>query len=570
MHVAVSTRRYKEKVYRSVLLRRSVRDGEKVRKETLANLSHLPDEAVEAIRQVLAGKELVVAGSDFDVQRSRLHGHVAAVSAMAEKLGFPKLLGPPCRERDLVFGLIVGRVCCPGSKLATTRWWTDTTLAADLGIEDASTDDVYAAMDWLGERQDRIESELLARHVEPASMVLYDLSSSWVYGRTSSLAQFGYSRDGKRGEPQINYGLVCTPGGCPVAVNVFSGNTSDPAAFAETVTKLRDHHHLSKIVLVGDRGMITAARIADLKSHDGIGWITALRAPTIQKLARQGVIQLSLFDEMNLAELTSDDFAGERLIACRNPAVAAERARKRAELLTATDTELDKVTAAVNEGRLKDPGKIGVRVGRILNRFKMSKHYQLTITDSSFAYTHDTVSINTEAVLDGIYIIRAGGQPTSGLDPAGVVGAYKQLANVEREFRTLKTVDLELRPIHHHLDDRIKTHIFICMLAAYLVWHLRRAWAPLCFTDQQPPERHDPVSPTRRSTEAQQKASTRTLPNGQAVHSFQTLLNHLATLTRDTIRFNTGTTIEKTSEPTPTQRQAFNLLNTTIPTHITH
>lgn len=570
MHVATTTRRYKDTTYRTHLLRRSVRDGPKVRKETLANLSHLPDEAIEAIRRVLAGESLISAAEAFTIHRSRPHGHVAAVWSQAKALGLPALLGPACAERDVALALIIARVCRPGSKLATTRWWTDTTLAVDLGVDEAGTDAVYAAMDWLVDRQDAIEVQLAGRHLTAGGLVLFDLSGSYVEGRHNELAARGYSRDGKRGKVQITYGLVTDVEGRPVAVEVFPGNTGDPASFSAAVTKVRERFGLSEVVLVGDRGMITQSRIDDLRGLPGAGWITALRAPAIKKLAGQHAIQLSLFDHTDLAEITSPDYPGERLVCCRNPALADERARKRAELLAATDVELDKIVATVAAGRLKDPGKIGVRVGKIVNRYKMAKHYQLTINDGTFSYTRNTEEIDAEAALDGIYVVRTS-VPADRLGTGEVVEAYKRLRLVEAQFRSLKTVDLHLRPIHHRLAGRVRAHVLICMLAAYLVWHLRRAWAPLCFTDQDPPDRRDdPVGKAHRSPAAAAKASTRTTTHGAPAHSYQSLLDHLATLTRNEITFtDTDVVIDKLAEPTPTQQQAFDLLAIPIPTKLT-
>jgi hypothetical protein len=568
VHVDTTVRRHKGKEYRAHLLRRSVRDGKKVRKETVANLSALPEAAITAIRRVLAGEALVAADELFDIVRARPHGHVAAVAALARQLGLPGLLGPACRERDLCFALLVARVCRPGSKLATTRWWADTTLSVDLGIDGCDSDDAYAAMDWLLTRQGSIERRLADRHLSEGGLVLYDVSSSWVEGRTCPLAAHGYSRDGKRGTRQIVYGLVTDADGRPVAVNVFAGNTGDPSAFADTVEHIVGRFDLERIVLVGDRGMITGARIDELKTREGVEWITALRAPSIKKLARQGTIQLSLFDDTDLAEVTSPDYPGERLVVCRNPALADERARKRAELLAATDAALDKVVAAVAAGRLTDAGKIGVRVGKVVNKFKMAKHYTLDIDQGRFAYTRDQEAIDTEAALDGVYVIRTS-LAADRLDAPGAVTAYKRLCNVEADFRGLKTVDIEIRPIRHRLEDRVRAHALLCMLASYLAWHLRRAWAPLIFQDETPPDRDDPVAPARRSDAALHKVSRQTTPDGEVVHSLDTLIHHLATLTRDRVRF-TGSHVEidKLAQPTPTQRRAFELLDATIPLRI--
>jgi hypothetical protein len=568
MHVVTTRRHYKDRTYETHLLRRSFRDGGRVRNETLANLSHLPADTIELIRRSLRGETFVAATDAFTITRSRPHGHVAAVAVIARTLGLPGLLGPACAERDLALALIVARACRPGSKLATLRWWADTTLAPDLGIDGADSDDVYAAMDWLLERQPAIQRRLAGRHLTPGGLVLYDLSGSWVEGRTCPLAAHGYSRDGKRGKPQICYGLVTDADGRPVAVNVFPGNTGDPTAFAHTVTTVTERLGLDRVVMVGDRGMITAARIDQLKQRDGVEWITALRAPSVKKLAGQGSIQLSLFDQANLAEITHPDYPDERLVVCRNPALAADRARKRGELLTATDAELDKVVAAVHAGRLKEAGKIGVRVGKVVNRFKMAKHYTLDITEGRFAYHRNQAAIDAEAALDGVYVLRTSVSAET-LDTPAVVEAYKRLAGVERDFRSLKTVDLDIRPIHHRLEDRVRGHVLVCMLAAYLVWHLRKAWAPLCFTDQTPPERDDPVAPARRSAAALRKASRQAHPDGQPVHSLATLIDHLATLSRDDIIFADGDlTITKLAEPTPTQRRAFELLDAPIPLRI--
>jgi hypothetical protein len=553
----------------AVLLRESYREDGKVKKRTLANLSALPLEMVEPMRKLIRGDNLVPTDAAFEILRSLPHGHVAAVTAQAKQLGFPKLLGPACPERDVALGLIVARVCRPGSKLATTRWWQDTTLATDLGVADATTDDVYRAMDWLVDRQDRVEAQLAKRHLTPGGMVLVDLSGSYVEGRHNELAARGYSRDGKKGKAQITYGLVTDQAGRPVAVEVFPGNTADPTSFIATVDKIRERFALTDVVMVGDRGMITQARINDLKTLDGAGWVTALRAPAIRKLAQEGAIQLTLFDETDLAEITSPDYPGERLVVCRNPALAQERTRKRRELLAATDTALNKIVTAVAAGRLKDTAAIGMRVGRVINKHKMAKHYTLDITESVFTYEHKHNAINAEAALDGIYVIRTSVTPDR-LTPGEVVETYKRLRLVEAQFRSLKTVDLHLRPIHHRLEQRVRSHVFICMLAAYLVWHLRRAWAELCFTDEHTPDRRtDPVAKAHRSPQAQHKASTRTTTTGNPAHNLETLLDHLATLTRNQVCIPHQTDIpafEMLTKPTELQQRAFNLIDANIPT----
>lgn len=567
MHVAVTRRQHNGKVYETHLLRRSFREDGKVKNETLANLSHLPAETIRVIRESLAGKVHVVAGEGFDIERSLPHGHVAAVWAMAAKLGLEKRLGPACVERDVAIALIVARACKPASKLATTRWWTDTTLACDFGVQNVSTDEVYAAMDWLVGRQTIIESGLVKTHLGSGSMVLYDLSSSWMEGSHCPLAARGYSRDHKTGKAQIEYGLMTDTAGRPLSIEVFPGNTADPTAFISAVEAVRGRFGLKDVIMVGDRGMITTARIEALRDVGGLDWVTCLRAPAVKALAESGALQLSLFDQANLAEITHPDYPGERLIACRNPALAYERARKRSELLAATETVLAPIVAAVNEGRLKGADKIGIRIGRHINRYKMAKHFTLEITDTTFTWTRKTDVINAEAALDGIYVIRTSVSPDT-LDTSAAVAAYKNLAVVERNFRNIKTMDLDLRPIYHRTEDRVRAHVFICMLAAYVTWHLRQAWAPLCFTDEQRPERVDPVAPAQRSAAAQQKALHQTTTDNTTVHNFSTLLNHLATLTRNTIVFANGGRVDKLSLPTPLQRHAFELIGTPIPTKI--
>jgi hypothetical protein len=567
MHVATTRRQHKDKVYETVLLRRSFRQDGKVKNETLANLSHLPPEVIDLIREALAGRAHVIAGEGWEIERSLPHGHVAAAWAMAERLGLAKLLGPACAQRDLAMALIVARVCKPASKLATTRWWADTTLGADLALGDASTDEVYAAMDWLLSRQDRIEAALARRHLAEGSMVLFDLSSSWMEGSHCPLAARGYSRDGKAGKAQIEYGLMTDIDGRPVAVEVFAGNTADPMAFVAAVDKVRARFKLSQVVMVGDRGMITSARIEAIKTLGGLDWVTALRAPAIKKLVADGALQLGLFDQVNLAEIAHPDFPGERLVACKNPLLAAERARKRVELLDTTEALLEPIAAAVEAGRLSGADNIGVRAGKVINRHKMAKHFTLAITDTSIAWARNTEQINAEAALDGIYVIRTS-VSANRLDPPGVVAAYKNLANVERDFRSLKAIDLDLRPIYHHLENRVRAHVLICMLAAYLIWHLRQAWAPLTYTDENPPTATDPVAPASRSQAAHAKDSRHTSIDGETLHDLATLINHLATLTRNTIVFAGGNRIDKLTTPTSLQRRAFELIGTPIPTKL--
>jgi hypothetical protein len=569
VHVTTTSRHYtgkdgEERVYQTVLLRRSYRQDGKVRNETLANLSHLPAPAIDAIRSVLDGKALIEAGASVQVTRSLPHGHAAAAYAAARQLGLPAILGPACPERDLAYALILSRAVRPASKLATLAWWGDVTLGADLGVAGASTDDAYAAMDWLEERQGGIEAELARRHLSEGGMALFDLSSSWMEGSHCALAARGYSRDSKRGRPQIEYGLLTDPQGRPVAIRVFAGNTADPTAFTEAVRTVREDFHLDKLVMIGDRGMITSARITALKDDTALGWVTALRAPAIKKLAAAGgPLQMSLFDEQDLAEITSPDYPGERLIACRNPFLAAERARKRQALLAATEAELAKAAAQVTAGKLRDPDKIGLRAGRVINKYKVAKHLTLAIGEGAITWTRDQDKISAEAALDGIYIIRTC-VPASQLDAAGAVTAYKNLARVERDFRSVKADDLDLRPVFHRLDERVRAHVLICMLACYLTWHLRKTWAPLTYTDEQPPAKDNPVAPARRSAAAAQKASRRADDDGQPLHSYQGLLAHLATLTRNTIRASAAT-FDQLSIPTATQRQAFELLGAPIP-----
>jgi hypothetical protein len=582
MHVARNRRAYvaksgEQRVYESVLVRRTYRDGSKVRHETLANLSALPAEAVAAIEATLKGERLVPASEAVTITASLPHGHVAAVHAMAVKLGLPALLGPACAERDLALALVISRVLAPASKLSTLNWWADTTLGADLGVATASTDGIYAAMDWLASRQDAIEAKLAARHLvpkaSPSRMALFDLSSSWMEGRCCPLAARGYSRDGKKGKLQIEYGLLTDPEGRPVAVRVFPGNTGDPAAFTEIVQVVREKFGLAKMVMVGDRGMITSARIRALnKAEDGTelpgayGWITALRAPAIKKLmAGGGPLQMSLFDQQNLAEITSPDYPGERLIACRNPVLAADRARTREELLAATEKLLAPITARAAAGKLTGAGAIGVAAGKVISKYKTGKHFALTITDTSLAVTRRQAQIEEEAALDGFYVLRTP-LPASQLDAPGVVSAYKNLKYVERDFRHLKADDLDLRPVYHHLEERVRAHVLICVLACYLIWHLRRAWAPLTFTDESPPEPADPVAPARRSAAAQAKASGQHDESGRPCRSFRGLLAHLATLARNQVRFAGATaTVPMLTEPTSAQREAFDLIGAPIP-----
>ena len=563
--------------YSSAYLRRTYRDGGTVRNETVANLSSLPDHVIDLINAGLKGQQLVPAGQAVTITGSLPHGHVAAVHAIARELGLPALLGPAGRQRDLALALVISRVVKPGSKLSTLAWWDDTTLGADLGAAGASTDDIYAAMDWLVSRQDAIEAGLARRHLgpepSPSRMALFDLSSSWLEGRCCPLAARGYSRDGKKGKLQIEYGLLTDPAGRPVAVRVFPGNTGDPAAFTQIVQVVREKFGLAKMVMAGDRGMITSARIQALNQlEDGTqrpepyGWITALRAPAIRRLlAGDGPLQLSLFDQQDLAEITSDDFPGERLVACRNPVLAADRARKREDLLQATEKLLAPLIARVAAGRLAGAATIGVEVGKVISKYKTGKHLAVTITDDSLTAERRQDQISAEAALDGFYVLRTP-VPASHLDAPSVVAAYKNLRYVERDFRHIKSDDLDLRPVFHRLEERVRAHVLICMLACYLTWHLRRAWAPLTFTDENPPQQENPVAPARRSARAQAKASCQHDPAGQPYRSFRGLLEHLATLTRNQVQFaGAKATVPMLTEPTGTQRQAFELIGAPIP-----
>jgi hypothetical protein len=571
----------RRKDYSSAYLRRTYRDGGKVKNETVANLSALPGHVIDLIDAGLKGQQLVPAAEAVTITRSLPHGHVAAAHAMARTLGLPALLGPASRHRDLALALIISRVVAPASKLSTLTWWTDTTLGADLGVADAAADDIYAAMDWLGGRQDAIEAGLARRHLapepNPSRMALFDLSSSWLEGSHCPLAARGYSRDGRKGKLQIEYGLLTDPAGRPVAVRVFPGNTGDPAAFTAIADVVRKKFGLAKMVMVGDRGMITSARIQALNQQqdgtqrpDPYGWITALRAPAVKKLmADDGPLQLSLFDQQDLAEITSGDFPGERLIACRNPVLAADRARKRQDLLAATEKLLAPTLARVRSGKLAGAGPIGVEVGKVITTYKAAKHFAVTITDTTLTIERRQDQIDAEATLDGFYVLRTP-IPAGELNAAAVVTAYKNLKYVERDFRHIKSDDLDLRPVFHRLEERVKAHVLICMLACYLTWHLRRAWAPLTFTDQDPPQQDNPVAPARRSAAAQAKASCQHDPAGQPYRSFRSLLEHLATLTRNQVRY-TGTqvTIAMLTEPTSTQRQAFELIGVPIPLTLT-
>jgi transposase len=521
---------------------------------------------IAAVDKMLKGTTLVDVDDVFETERSVPHGDVAAAHVMAQKLGIANLLGEACKQRDIAYGLILARALRPGSKLSTASWWEseDTTLGVDLGIDSASTDDIYQAMDWLVTKQSKIEKRLAKRHLVETGIAMYDLSSSWVEGTECELAAFGHSRDTKRGKMQIEYGLLTDPDGRPVAVDVFKGNTSDPVSFKTAIRRVRDSFALKRLIMVGDRGMITNTRIDDLRKLDGMDWITALKAPQIAALARDnGPLQMSLFDTHNFAEITHPDYPRERLICCYRPSLASERARKRESLLGSTEAELEKIKVSVAKGYSKDPEKIGIRVGKVINKRKVAKHFITQITQGSFTYQRDEERIAAEAATDGIYVIRTSVEEDI-LDSAGAVSAYKNLKYVERDFRITKADDLNLRPIYHYLADRVRAHVLICMLAAYLTWHLREALAELTFTDQDIPYPDDPVAPAKRSKDARSKDATKRNHDSLRVRSYQDLLDHLSTLDRQRINFN-GQRIEKLTVPTPVQRRVFELLGAPIP-----
>ena len=550
----------------AVLLRHAWREAGKIRKRTLANLSDWAEDRVESLRRVLRGETLVSPQDVFAVESSVPHGHVEAVLGTIGKLGLASLISSkPSRERDLVVAMVAERLIAPGSKLATTRLWNDSTLAAELSVEDADVDELYRALDWLLRRQHRIEAKLAARHLEEGAVVLYDASTSYYEGRTCSLARFGHDRDGKK-LPVILYGLLTDQVGRPVAVEVYPGNTGDPATVGDQVEKLRERFSLSRMVIVGDRGMLTQAQIEKLKQYPGLGWISSLRSPAIRSLVESGHLQRSLFDETDLAEIRAPQFPGERLIVCFNPFLAAERGRKREALLQATQKALGRLEAEVKR-RTKTPlgkAEIGVKAGRVLGRFKMGKHFTLTITDGAFAWSRREESIRREADLDGIYVVRTS-EPKERLSAPDAVRTYKSLALVERAFRCLKGVDLLVRPIFHRTEDHVRAHVFLCMLAYYVEWHMREAWAPLLFQDEelrQQRKLRDPVAPAQPSPSARRKKATRRSSEGLPLHSFKTLLAELAKRCRNTCRVKTDPASRFTmvSDPNPLQARALQLL----------
>jgi transposase len=564
MHVAKIERRHGERVYTYWLVRRSVREGKRVRHETVANVSKLPAASIEALRRALAGEALVAAGELFATERSLPHGHVRALLQAARKLGLPRLLDRvPSRERSLVLAMIVQRVLAPGSKLACTRQLSQSTLAEELALGEVDSDELYAALDWLSERQERIETRLARRHLAEGTLVLYDVSSSYFEGRTCPLAQLGYSRDRRRGSLQIVYGLVCCPEGRPIAIEVFAGGVHDDKTLHSQVEKLRRRFGLETVVFVVDRGMTTEANLEALRAEGGIAWISALKAPQVKKLVKEGSLQLSLFDELSLAEIESPDYPGERLVVCRNPLVAQERARKREDLLTATEALLAPIKRRVEAGTLRGSAQIGLAVGEVVNRRKVKKHFQIEIADERFDYRRREEQIAEEAALDGFYVLRTS-VPAEQLSAPEVVRSYKALAQAERAFRTLKGPELELRPIHHRLEQRVRAHAFLCLLAYYLEWHLRKAWAELLFDDERPPLPEDPVAKRERSAQAKRKASTKRTAASEPCHSFRTLLAELALVVRNTNRVRpSDVTFDTVTAANPTQARALELVEQT-------
>lgn len=562
MHVAVTRRHYKGKEYKTTLLRRSYREDGKVRNETVGNLSHLEEWMIDGLRAMLAGRRLVDLDHDFEIVRSLPHGHVATVLGVLRELDLERLVSRErCRERDLCVAMICQRLLAPCSKLSTTRLVHQTTLGEELELGEVTEAELLAAMDWLLERQQRIEKALARRHLRGEGFVLYDLSSSYLEGRRCELAAIGYSRDGKPGKPQISYGLCCAPSGQPVSIEVHKGNTGDPTTLSPAVERIKDTFGIEHVVFVGDRGMITDARIKVL-NEQGVGFITALRAPQIQALTLAPSFQLSLFDEQGLCEVSSPEFPGERLIICRNPAVAAERARKRAELLRLTEADLEKVKQMVDgpRGKLRNApaGKIGERAGRVVNKRKMAKHFTLQIADRSFSYQRNQAQIDEEALLDGIYVLRTQ-EPNSRIGSAAVVRAYKQLKVNERSFREMKTA-LEIRPLHHRLEDRVRAHVFLCMLACYVRFELTHRLAPMLFVDDTPLSPADPIAPAQRSPQAAAKAGSARTADGHVAHSLNDLLKDLGTLCRNTVRIGASPhTFTRLTTPTKLQASALEL-----------
>jgi transposase len=565
-HVVTTTRKYKGKTYKTHLLRQSYRENGKVKKHTLANLTPLGDELVELIRRQLRGEKLLAVDEVFEEVRSWQQGQVKAVRTAMRKLGFAKLLGTKrSRQRDIVQAMVAAQILKPQSKLATTRWWKITTLPGELGVEDATEDELYETMDWLLKRQDHIEKKLAARHLEEGGMVLYDLSSSYFEGVTCPLAARGHNRDGKKGKLQVNYGLLTDDRGCPVSVSVYEGNTGDPKTLLPQVHKVRERFDIGSMVLVGDRGMISQKQVNALRDVEGVSWITALKSGAIRKLIVEGHLQLGLFDERNLFELEHPDYPGERLVACRNEELKKLREKKRRSLLDATAKELEKVRGMAGRGKLKTASAIGVRVGKVVNKYKVAKHFVLDIRDGRFDYHVDKQKVADEALLDGIYVVRTC-LPRDRLNAEDTVRSSKRLSQVERAFRSMKTVDLYIRPIRHHLEDRVRAHIFLCTLAYYVTWHMLEAWRPILFADEEidSKKHRDPVAPARRSKSARRKAQSRRLDDGSEVHSFQTMLASLSNLVKNVCRRRGANDSEATTviytTPDAKQREAFRLL----------
>ena len=565
LYLADIKRKYKDKVYHTYLLRRSYRQDHKVKQQTIANLTILPHDTKEIIKKSLQGDIFVPARGGIEVTRSRSHGHVEAVRKCCKDLGLAELIYTyPCRERDLVEAMIIARVLNPQTKLATARWWHVTTLPELMGVEDADEDELYGAMDWLLERQPDIEAKLARRHLGKNSLVGYDVSSSYYEGSCCMLAAFGHNRDKKKGKRQIVYGLMINSEGTPVSIQVYCGNTSDTKTVDDQIDKLKVKFNIEHFVLAGDRGMLTRGRINKLKEIGGIDWVSALRGSSVRKLVEQGDLQLSLFDKRDLAEISSPHYPGERLIVCKNPYLARDRARTRGGLLAATEKKLDEISRRVASGRLKDPARIGQALGRVAGKYRMAKHFKFTVDVGKFSYGRNQESIASEAALDGFYVLRTS-VPEERWPADKVVSSYKSLSAAEKAFRTLKGVDLKLRPIHHRLEDRVRSHIFLCMLAYYVEWHLRKAWASLLFDDQFPGSHQggSPVLPALRSKSALAKAATKTLPDGSPVHSFQTLLSELAMVVSNDARVPSIPEIPSftlTTRPNQTQEKAFKLL----------
>ena len=563
VHVSTTRRHYKGKVYETTLLRRSYREGGKVHNETVGNLSHLPPEIIAAIRAMLAGRALVDLDAELAVESSLPHGHVAALLGTLRALDLERLISRRrCRERDLVVAMVCQRLLAPGSKLSATRRFSATTLAEELELGAVSEAELLAAMDWLLVRQERIEAALARRHLAAEGFALYDLSSSYLEGRCCPLAALGYSRDGRKGKPQITYGLTCSPEGRPVAIAVHEGNLADSQTLPAAVAALRERFGIEELVFIGDRGMVTSAHAATLTAA-GVAFVSALRAPQIRRLLAAGDLQLSLFDETNLAEITSAELPGERLVVCRNPALAVSRARKREALLAATESELAKVTAMVEgpRGRLRgaSAGAIGTRVGRIINRYKVAKHFAVQIGEGRLAWQRKSAQIAAEAALDGLYVLRTTCPPEQ-LTSAAVVRAYKQLKVAEHAFRTMKDA-LEMRPIYHHLEGRVRAHAFLCMLAYYVAFELQLRLAPLLFADETPLAPVDPVAPAQRSARGKAKAGSARTREGLPASSMADLLAELGTLCRSELRIGAaGQTFTRLTTTSALQERAFELL----------